>query len=62
MNIIFNEIVFTEHTYLYIAILIVLLLVYGIFKFIKLIKKIKKQKAELHKLVTEYEESLNKRK
>jgi hypothetical protein len=61
MKMIINEIVLNEQLYLYIAIFVVLLLGFGIFKLIKLIQKIRKQKADLHKLVKEYEDYLNKR-
>jgi hypothetical protein len=61
MKMIINEIVLKEQLYLYIAIFVVLLLGFGIFKLIKLIQKIRKQKADLHKLVKEYEDYLNKR-
>jgi hypothetical protein len=61
MKMIINEIVLNDQFYLYIAIFVVLLLGFGIFKLIKLIQKIRQQKADLHKLVKEYEDYLNKR-
>lgn len=61
MKIIINEIVLTGQIYLYIAIILALVLCFGIFKIVKLMKKIRKQKAELHKLVKEYESYLSKR-
>ncbi|MFZ4740849.1 MAG: hypothetical protein ACOYLE_06765 [Bacteroidales bacterium] len=61
-KIIFSEIVINGQIFTVIAVLIVLLAIYGAFKLIQLLKKIKHQKKKMHDLVKEYEKNLTQRK
>ena len=61
-KIIFTEIVINGQIFIFIAVFIVLLAIYGAFKLIQLMKKIKNQKKKMHDLVKEYEKILNQRK
>jgi len=57
----FSEIVVSNQLFLFVAIFLGLLLVFGVFKLIQLIRKVKKQKANMQNLVKEYEDFLNQR-
>ncbi len=57
----FGEIVVSDQIFLYVAIFLLLLAVFGAIKLTRLMKKVKRQKAKLQNLVKEYETSLSQR-
>ncbi|NVN95809.1 MAG: hypothetical protein HXX18_11055 [Bacteroidetes bacterium] len=61
-KIFFTEIVINGQIFIFIAVFVVLLAIYGAFKLIQLMKKIKRQKKKMHDLVKEYENFLSQRK
>ncbi len=57
----FDEIIVSDQIFLYVAIFLVLLAIFGAIKLMQLMKKVKKQKVKLQNLVKDYEAFLKQR-